>query len=197
MASEKKGGIFAGLTFTTLLTVVFLVATAIAAAYVWGVMSGRNSKTVPSLPVAEAEESPPTPVLQPGSILKAQELEFAQVLRGEPVKPLPKPVEPEVPAVASAPPATPAISSEPAATVPAYSDYVFQIAALKDEQAADALRQQLEGRSLRTRMERSGRLFLVLVLLRGDEARCQEVFQAAHELRLGAPLLRSRKPVTP
>ena len=76
-------------------------------------------------------------------------------------------------------------------------DYVFQVGAFKDEESADSLRQRLEGRGLRTRMQRDGKLFLVLVLLRGDASRAAEVPRITEELRLGQPILRSRKPAMP
>lgn len=75
------------------------------------------------------------------------------------------------------------------------SDYVFQVCALRDEKSVDSLRQMLEGRGLRTRMQREGKLFLVQVLLRGNEERAAEVTAIVQELRLGKPILRSRKPV--
>lgn len=74
-------------------------------------------------------------------------------------------------------------------------DYIFQMGAFKDEESVDSLRQRLEGRGLRTRMQKDGKLFVVLVLLRGDNARAEEVLQIAEELRLGKPIIRSRKPV--
>lgn len=74
-------------------------------------------------------------------------------------------------------------------------DYIFQMGAFKDEESVDSLRQRLEGRGLRTRMQRDGKLFVVLVLLRGDNARAEEVLHIAEELRLGKPIIRSRKPV--
>lgn len=76
-------------------------------------------------------------------------------------------------------------------------DYVFQVAAFKDEDSVDSLRQRLEGRGLRTRMQRDGKLFLVLVLLRGDAVRAAEVPQIMQELHLGQPIVRSRKPAMP
>ncbi|MBD5627157.1 MAG: SPOR domain-containing protein [Desulfovibrio sp.] len=76
-------------------------------------------------------------------------------------------------------------------------DYVFQVGAFRDEESVDSLRQRLEGRGLRTRMQRKGKLYVVLVLLRGDAARAEEVMRIAEELRLGKPMVRSRKPVTP
>lgn len=76
-------------------------------------------------------------------------------------------------------------------------DYVFQVGVFRDEESVDSLRQRLEGRGLRTRMQREGKLYVVLVLLRGDAARAEEVIQIAEELRLGKPVIRSRKPVQP
>lgn len=75
------------------------------------------------------------------------------------------------------------------------SDYVFQVGAFRDEKSVDALRQRLEGRGLRTRMLREGKFYLVQVLLRGNEERAAEVTAIVEELRLGKPILRSRKPV--
>lgn len=76
-------------------------------------------------------------------------------------------------------------------------DYVFQVGAFRDEASVDALRERLEGYGLRTRMQREGKLLVVLVLVRGTPARAAEVVAAAEALRLGAPILRSSRPVTP
>ncbi|MFT4301793.1 MAG: SPOR domain-containing protein [Desulfovibrio sp.] len=74
-------------------------------------------------------------------------------------------------------------------------DYVFQVGAFKDEESVDGLRQRLEGRGLRTRLQRSGKLLVILVLLRGNEARAAEVVHACESLNLGKPILRSKTPV--
>ena len=74
-------------------------------------------------------------------------------------------------------------------------DYVFQVGAFKDEESVDSLRQRLEGRGLRTRLQRSGKLLVILVLLRGNEARAAEVTHACEGLNLGKPILRSKTPV--
>ena len=74
-------------------------------------------------------------------------------------------------------------------------DYVFQVGAFKDEESVDSLRQRLEGRGLRTRLQRSGKLLVILVLLRGNEARAAEVTHACESLNLGKPILRSKTPV--
>lgn len=74
-------------------------------------------------------------------------------------------------------------------------DYVFQVGAFKDEESVDGLRQRLEGRGLRTRLQRSGKLLVILVLLRGNEGRAAEVVHACESLNLGKPILRSKTPV--
>ena len=157
-----------------------------------------------------------------GGILSAEELRFSRVLRAAPGEsaelaspPLPPAVPPQpvpaAPAAAAADgtlpqtalppmppgmrPAVPEGQTAPPPTPATMHDYVFQVGAFRDESSVDDLRQRLEGRGLRTRMERSGKLYLVLVLLRGTEERAAEVPQIMEELRLGKPLLRSRKPV--
>lgn len=157
-------------------------------------------------------------------ILAPEELRFARALRGragdpavqEPARPLDggaqavqggegqaaateRTFQPAVPP-ATAPSAAPGggvVGQTPlpqAANPAAMFDYVFQVAAFKDEDSVDALRQRLEGRGFRTRMQRDGKLYLVFVLLRGDAARAEEVPQIMHEMHLGEPIVRSRKP---
>lgn len=153
-------------------------------------------------------------------VLAAEELHFARALRGQSGVPAqgaappaqeqaapPAPqqvlspaqahVQPDAQVVGPASPASPAGAAQapPQAPAPVMFDYIFQVAAFKDEDSVDALRQRLEGRGLRTRMQRDGKLFLVLVLLRGDAARAAEVPQIMEEMRLGQPMLRSRKAV--
>ena len=146
-------------------------------------------------------------------VLAAEELRFARVLRNDsatgdaPLKPLPPmtPVQPKPAGVAQAGVA-PAQQGGAAGQQAAQSgiarpqtsgmyDYVFQVGAFKDADAVDSLRQRLEGRGMRTKMERSGKLYVVLVLLRGDEARAAEVLRSTEGMGLGKPIQRSRKPV--
>lgn len=168
--------------------------------------------------------TPPQEVPERG-ILAPEDLRFARALRNEEGAPetppaaqraapsgtgpqtpsarLPGQVTPAAQAAApgTVPPAPPALSgagmTPEAAPAAAMHDYVFQVGAFRDEESVDNLRQRLEGRGLRTRMQREGKLYVVLVLLRGDAARAGEVVRIAEELRLGAPMVRSRKPVRP
>lgn len=199
----------ARLSFTTLLTAIVVLLGAITAAYVLGVMTGRQATApVKEAPVSSKSEEKAIEKL-PEKILQPQELDYALVLRGEErkpvleVPPLKKNVE-EKPLATMPQPSdqAQAAGSEqqaalplPAAASANVEDYVFQMAALRDAQAADQLREKLEGHGLRTRLEKSGKLLLVLVVLRGDASRAQEVMEIAGMLKLGAPLLRSRKPV--
>ena len=151
-------------------------------------------------------------------VLAAEELRFSRVLRNDaatgdaPLKPLPPmtPVQPKpagvvqagVPqgaagqgAVAQGQGAAQPAGIAKAPPVSGLYDYVFQVGAFKEADAVDSLRQRLEGRGMRTKMERSGKLYVVLVLLRGDDARAAEVQHATESMGLGKPIQRSRKPV--
>lgn len=159
-------------------------------------------------------------------ILAPEELRFARVLRGESLPPgmaeglkpgevaaapahgpqvqaNPKAVQPPVPvASASTGRAAQAAPGEQPVTLNSLQpvsntfDYVFQVGAFKDEESVDSLRQRLEGRGLRTRMQRSGKLLVVFVMLRGNDARAEEVVHACESLSLGKPILRSKTAVT-
>ena len=179
-------------------------------------------RVVPQAPMERGgEPQTAAPALQEApTILSPEELRFARALRNEDGAPEPAPVQPKDAAAAVAPVAQPpsvapagtpaAMPGQPAPVAPqgaaalpaappgeaaAMQDYVFQMGAFRDEDSVDGLRQRLEGRGLRTRMQKEGKLYVVLVLLRGDAARAEEVMRIAEELRLGKPMIRSRKPV--
>lgn len=149
--------------------------------------------------------------LAEASVLAASELRFSRALRAEPgarLEPVspplpaaqaPRPAAGEAPAYPPMPPgmqpAVPAGEKAPPPTPTDMYDFVFQLGAFRDAGIADDLRQRLEGRGLRTRMERSGKLYLVMVVLRGTDERAREVEAIAQDMHLGKPLMRSRKPV--
>lgn len=210
MASENEHGrswfkrISFNLSATSALTLIFLALAVMTGAYIWGVITGRGMDR----PVAEAD-SPlpatlPESVGHPDKILQAHELEFTQALRDEIRKPKTAslPAQPVL-AEKSESPAAPT-PQEPDQALPEQTasvenednsiyDFVFQVAALRDSAAADNLRQLLEGEGLRTRLEQNGKLFIVLVLMRGTPLRASELANISRNLRLGEPLLRSRK----
>lgn len=209
--SESHSGL--RLRIPTLISACFLALVAISAAYVLGVMSGRQSLPSTrenSLPVSEAQPSSsktgkdlaPKPA-EP--ILSARELEFARVLRREENGPLNKlkgnqekgseQKEAEPPAAESQPKASlqKSLETEQSAEI---SDFLFQVGSFKDEKTVDNLREKLEGHGLRTMMQRDGKLFLVLVRLRGSPARAAELVALFNELGLGEPILRSRTAVS-
>lgn len=166
----------------------------------------------PSGPVTGAGEEAAEPRQK---VLAAEELRFSRVLRNDaatgdaPLKPMPPmtPVQPKPAGVVQAgvPQGANAAAQGQGAAQPAgivkapqvsgLFDYVFQVGAFKEADAVDSLRQRLEGRGMRTKMERSGKLYVVLVLLRGDDARAAEVLRTTESMGLGKPIQRSRKPV--
>lgn len=198
---------------SSIVTFIFLSTAAIVIAYIWGVMAGRSGY----VPEAAKNEAmlPETRIDAPPSknathaILSPEELDYARVLRNEKarerVKETRTPEPPkEMPAagvaqnvVPGSPVESKAQNEEKSADKEAMFDYVFQLGAFKDEDTVDALRQKLEGRGLRTRMQKDGKLYLVFVLLRGTAERAAEVTAIARDLRLGEPIVRGKKPVPP
>ena len=175
---------------------------------------------------ASSEQDPKTSngVVQDGNVLPVEDLEYARVLRSDvagrkaqisfkkTLVPMASAAQDTMPSSqASSGAVSNVIQSQEQQTssvtvynaesiktpeTPIMYDYIFQVAALPSEDAADALRQRLEGRGLRTRMERkSKKMYLVLVMLRGDERRSTEVMQILYEMRLGKPMTLSRKAV--
>ncbi|MDR2820693.1 MAG: SPOR domain-containing protein [Desulfovibrio sp.] len=203
----------------SLVAMCFLFAAAIVLAYVAGVMRGRAYSAHDSVVSGQQDAGTSADagrrdgsgaetgkdVAQEGKrVLAPEELHFVSVLRND-VAALTRQqqtnVQPAKPAVAPPPPSlsvsseNPAEAQKPQSKTSGLFDYVFQVAAFKDEDNVDSLRQRLEGRGLRTRMQREGKVLLVLVLLRGGEQRAAEVLKLMEEMRLGAPIVRSRKPV--
>lgn len=74
-------------------------------------------------------------------------------------------------------------------------DYVYQAAAFRGKEEGDALRARLEEKGLRTRMQKSGKVHLVLVLLRGSEREAENVRETLRRMGLGKPIRLSKKAV--
>lgn len=151
-------------------------------------------------------------------ILSPQELSFARLLHVPPgekdvahMRPLAPAVprdtqkkrpagEEDVPGLAEAMPPgmSPAVVEgppQPPARKADTFDFVFQVAAYRGTAAAEGLRLRLESRGYRARLEKSGRLVLVLVLVRGPASRAAEVREDMIRMKMGAPIERSRRPV--
>ena len=144
------------------------------------------------------------------TILKPQELTFSRMLRAAPGEKIPEPgqIRPLKPAATSAkdgeeavaqtPGMSPATASGPQ-EAPAMKadmyDFVFQIAAYKAKSKAEDMRMRIESEGFRSKLEKSGRFYVVLLLTRGGEERVLEVRDVLHRMHLGDPLERSRTPV--
>ena len=193
----------------TLAAVAFLFVAALVLAYLGGIMAGRSHWHAPLPETADAAApATETPEDERGPVLHPSDLRYATALRVAPgEKPLTPPPPPPDQGKDGAPPAMPpgmrpAVPPGQKPPPPAKPttpgtvfDFVFQVAAFKDMESVDDIRQRLEGRGYRTRMERRGNLYVIFLLVRGDAARAAEVPGVLKSLRLGAPLLRSKKAV--
>ncbi len=78
---------------------------------------------------------------------------------------------------------------------PVVFDYVFQVATFTDDASVDRLRERLEGRGLRTKMEKAGKFYKVLVMMRGSAEQAQDLRKTMVDMKLGEPLQRGKKAV--
>lgn len=185
---------------SSLVTILFLAITAIALAYIAGVMSGRHGGL--GKPVAQVTEAPASDsgTVEPEKILAPEELNFARVLKEQAVRPTPV-EEPEGSASSEFAQGEATDMEAPASESPASGetgqmfDFLFQMAAFRDEVGADNLRQRLEGAGYRTILQKNGKMLVVLVRLRGQEPAERELRELAASMRLGQPLLKQKKPV--
>ncbi len=74
-------------------------------------------------------------------------------------------------------------------------DYTFQVATFKDTDAVNALRVRLEGEGYRSRMDRDGKLYKVMVLMRGTQERAAALQERMKAMGLGQPIQRGKTPV--
>lgn len=208
---EEKGHVVR-VRVPTLIIASFLALAAVGTAYLAGVMSGRQAQPAESpAPAAgqpfDASKKKDADSERNEPILSAEQLEFARVLRNEETGSLSKlKPDPEKNAAADkkaaqrepeAPPRPSLRQTLEAEKSGEIADYLFQAGAFRDEKTVDNLREKLEGHGLRTLMRKEGKVYLVLVRLRGTAGRAAELVGLLGELGLGEPVLRGRSPVKP
>lgn len=190
---------------SSIITIIFFSITAICLAYIAGVMSGRHGSIMREKPAETVLAGPESSKeeVQSEKILTPEELDFARVLKGQPARRViePEKVEEMLPSeqedAQTAENAGPEpVSSQPVEVGGKY-DFLFQLAAFKEEAGADTLRQLLEGAGYRTILEKKGKILIVLVRMRGTEANANELKDLASKLKLGPPLQKQKKPVQP
>lgn len=204
--------------FTSVLTAFLFLLAVIVLSFIAGVMNGRNynireqNREYEQL-LANGRNNEQKNEQKSGNepatgekhgILKPSELEYSRLLRSSKEEKARSRKQLVPQQVAPAQPTTPAQPASQDGIQPAVPvqqdqgqifDYTFQVASLKNEASVDALREKLEGAGLRTKMERRGKVLVVLVLLRGDETRAQAVREAIAAISRGTPMDLGKKPV--
>lgn len=72
-------------------------------------------------------------------------------------------------------------------------DFVYQVAAVKSAKDAASLDKKLKGLGLRSEAKKSGKVYLLLVSLRGKDADALAMRDKLRSMKLGKPLLLSKK----
>ena len=201
------------LTFPLLLTAVIVGLIGVSWVFMFGVIVGRGYN--PDAKISELAgrvlhgRQAPVVLDPPQAVLRPEELNFGPALRDKPFHNgtasmgLPAAPPPGAQAnSAGSPPAAPLQAAQLAAlSAPSGRfDFVYQAAVFREAGQADRLRERLEGEGVRTTLETSptkdGKsLYKVLAARRGTEEDAKQLLSILEGLRLGPPLLRSKKPV--
>ncbi len=206
-AKPPKKALTVTIGFSVVLTTCIVLACGILVAFVLGVMVGRGDNLEQEMaPLAELlpNDSLNAHVQQPyatnsrgtpQAVMSAEELRYAVSLKARP-EVLAPPEGSEGVAVPAPPPVATVLEQELPVPEPSnVFDFVFQVATFKDEEPVDRLRATLEGKNLRTRMEKLGKLYVVLVLMRGTNAQAEALKQQMISLKLGPPMQRSKQAI--
>jgi len=209
------------LTFSALLTTVIVALIGVSWVFMLGVMVGRGYN--PDSKVREFTErvlrGKQAPVVQepPQDILRPEELHFGAALRDKPLHngtaAVGMPAAQTTARQANGTAATGSVGNAAPAQVvqpptqlvprgaqPTRFDFIYQVATFRDTEQADKLRERLEGEGVRTTLERiptkdGKNLYKVLAVRRGTEEDNKQLLALLDRLKLGLPLLRSKKPL--
>lgn len=188
---EESGGMRLSVSWAVLIGVCLVLACAVGWAFFMGLMVGQGQnpqtsiQTMTGLGRTEAQETAQAPEVLP-------EPELAQPV----IKPAVEPREPERPA-----PARPNPQPKPAQKAPQKQeqaqqyDYTFQAAAFRTEADAKKLNSTINKNGMRSTVRRSGKVYLVVVSLRGDAGDVANLRKKLQSLKIGNPMQLSRKPV--
>ena len=159
-----------------------------------GVAAGPQAAAVPAAPPAAEVSSPANPSAYPFDRPSASSLAAWGI---KPSQAGAQPGAQPGAQAASKAPATQASAQaqKPAAPQAPQYDFVFQVAAFKSADDADKLRKKLEERGIRTRLEKSGKVQLVMVNLRGTDLDATNLREELGRMKLGAPIQKSKKAV--
>ncbi len=220
-AAPAKKALTLTLSFSTVTTFCVVLLGCISMAFVMGVIVGRGDNPETHLPqiaalmpddgnkdVVKEQVKDENSVTKP-QVMPKEELDYSSLLKkraeGEELKDEATPElvftvpDAKTTEQASAPqPATtaPVVEEVPAkAPEPEIFDYIFQVATFTDEASVDRLREKLEGNGLRTKMEKTGKFYKVLVLMRGNAEQAQTLRKLMVDIKLGEPLQRGKKAV--
>ena len=203
------------LTFSRLLTAAIVALIGVSWVFMLGVMVGRGHD--PDVKLREITgrvlRNRQTPAVQepPQAILRPEELDFGPSLRDRPLHNSTAVQMPSRQANGTAASsvagnatfvqaAQPPAPSAPQGAQSTRFDVVYQVAAFRDAGQADKLRERLEGEGVRTALDKSpakdgGSVYKVLAVRRGTEEDDKQLLAVLDRLKLGPPVLRSKKPV--
>lgn len=200
--ARPQAGVRFGISWPLLCAISLVLICAVGWAFFMGLMVGRGQNPQTSIEnlaglnspdtTLAAEEAPVSPVpdvLEPELEAKPDAATPAQAVAPPRNPPKPKP-SPQAKATAQPKPAAQAKS----ANAQKY-DYTFQVAALRSQDDAKKMSATLGKNGFRSNVRKDGRVWLVLLSLRGGSNEVTAMQKKLASLKMGKPMQLSRKEI--
>lgn len=198
-SARPQAGLRLGLPWPLLAALCIILVCAVAWAFFMGLMVGRGQSprseiaAITGIDASEPEVESGQPPETPGAEslgLPAQAQEPAPVLeapRSAPVKPATQP--------ARKPATTPVQAAKKTASPNERFDYVFQAAAYRNQSEANEASAKLVKGGFRASVRKSGKVWLIIVNLRGSQKQVDSLTQKMQSLKMGKPMQLSKKEI--
>ena len=199
-SARPQAGARQGLPWPLLAALCVILVCAVAWAFFMGLMVGRGQSPQSEIaaiaglnapdPVEDAKSGAPQTEMTEAEILPlpAQTSEMPQ--NAEPPKPAPPKPPVQTP---RKPAAQPAVKKTPASAE--RFDYVFQAAAYRSQSEANEASAKLAKSGFRSSVRKSGKVWLIIVNLRGSQRQVDSLTQKMKSLKMGKPMQLSRKEI--
>lgn len=194
-AGKPQAGIRFRISWPLLAALSLALVCAVGWAFFMGLMVGRGQN--PQTSIQNMTGLGPSPEIE----AQAPPAVLPEPLQAE------APTQAEPPSPASAPPASAKPAPAPKAAQPAKTpaqtktaqaqqfDYTFQGGAFRTQKEAQSAQSRLNKNGVRSAVKKSGKVYLIVISLRGGRAEVQALQKKMKSLKMDKPMQLSKKPV--
>lgn len=197
---RPQAGTRFGISWPLLAALCLVLVCAVGWAFFMGLMVGRGQNPQDSIHAATGLMKPEEPVKAAPAVLPEPELEAGAPAAPEAtaaVQAPEKPAQPQKPAVSrETPKKAPARPQQREKTDPGERfDWTFQAGAYKSRTDANEASAKLNRNGLKSAVRKSGKVWLIIISMRGNAADVSAMRQKVRSLKLDRPMQLSKTPI--